>query len=128
MSAKGLAHTSQVDARPVIFLEPLQFTDAEVVVNKVGDCSSAETGREIALAVSTQAIKEARVDVEKTQKLLSEMETSDSNWCMVRPVYQDCLPDGLQPGAEDRLANVPFWKALTRILEPLRAVLAPFID
>ena len=97
-------------------------------MNKVGDCSSAETGREIALAVSTQAIKEARVDVERTQQLLSEMETANSNWCMVQPVYEGCVPGGPQPNTEDRPANSSFWRALTKIIAPLRTTLAPYTD
>ena len=118
----------RIDKRPVLFLEPIEPTAAEVIMNSVGDCSSKETGREIALTVSTQAIQEARIDVEKTRQLLGEMEAANSNWCMVQPVYVGCEPGGPQPNTEDRPANSSFWRALTKIIEPLRATLAPFTD
>ena len=109
-----------VDGRPVIFLKPLAPTDAEHVMERVGESTSEESGYEIALAVSSQAIAEARIDVRKTQEILKDLEESETEWTMVQPVYQDRTEDGGPPDTETRPANTSFWRAITKVLDPLR--------
>ena len=114
----------RVDTRPVIFLEPLTPCEAENVVNRIGGSTSEESGYKIALAISTQALEEAQINIAETQEILKQMVVDEVSWCKVEPVYLG----GENARPENRPANSSFWRAITKIIEPLRATLAPFTD
>ena len=116
----------KIDPRPVLFIEPLEQSDAETVVDAIGGSTSEEAGHRIALAISAQAIHEARIQVEETHNELARMAEEGISWTMVEPVYSDGDENSLRP--ENRPANSSFWRAITKIMEPLRATLAPFTD